>query len=230
METIKESMKKAQCIILRILPPLGSPGNEQKPLISPIILFQLSLSCSVCVPYFQMLTGSLIYISPPHTLSFSFPPCPQARQTAPEAFGFVSVRVCMHASVNPFCQVFGSAFSKQTPSMIPVPLVLVRGVGRKGLWDSCCSSAQSRPLRPWGPGLGFAARRGSVWQLWLTLQSPLPGTPQCKPAFPFTPRKRGKKTITHIFSNLPLSVFPQLCISDVLPFPRSIKLFHNNFK
>lgn len=107
--------------------------------------------------------------------------------------------------------------------MIPVPLVLVRGVGRKGLWDSRCSQARPRPLRPQGPGLGFAARRGSVWQLWLTLQSPLPGTPQCNPAFPFTPRKRGKKTITHIFSNLHLSVSPQSCICDARPFTRSIK-------
>lgn len=69
---------------------------------------------------------------------------------------------------------------------------------------ACGSPAAPRPGRGplclRGPGLGFAACHGSVWQLWLTLQSPRCGTPQYNPAFPFTPRKRGGKTITHIFS------------------------------
>lgn len=163
-------------------------------------------------------------------LSFSFPTMPAGEKDSPKKPRSLCVfLLCMHASVNPFCQVLARPFLSKLPAWSQSPLVLVRGAGRKGLWDSCCSQAQSRPLHPRGPGLGFAARRGSVWQLWLTLQSPLPGTPQRNPAFPFTPRKRGEKdNYTHIQQPPSPSLSITLRLGSrmgVLLFPRSVEAF-----
>lgn len=49
METIRASVEMAQSIILGTLPLLGSPGIEQKPLISPVILFEKPLYYTICV-------------------------------------------------------------------------------------------------------------------------------------------------------------------------------------
>lgn len=114
----------------------------------------------MCVPYFQILTGSLIYIwfPPPHThstLSFSFPPCPQARQTAPKAFGFVCVRVCMHASVNPFCQVLAQPFLSKLPAWSRSPLCW---------WEELEEKAFGTPAAP-RPSPGPSAHEGRAWDL-----------------------------------------------------------------
>lgn len=120
METIRESMEMAQCIILRTLPLLGSPGIEQKPLISPVILFQQSLSCSLCVcisvnvcPKFSDVNWKfdLSFIFSPYFIFF-FPPCPKKRSE----FVCVCARVCMRASVNPFCQVLAQPFLSKLPA------------------------------------------------------------------------------------------------------------------
>lgn len=161
METIRGSMEMAQCIILRTLPLLGSPGIEQKPLISPVILFQRSLSCTVCVPLhmcvpnFQTLTASLIYLcffSSP-TSSFSFPPCPQARQTAPKALEFVWV--CMRASVNPFCQALAQPFLSKLPAWSRSPLCW---------WEELEEKACGTPAAP-RPSPGPSAHEGRAWDL-----------------------------------------------------------------
>lgn len=109
------------------------------------------------------------------------------------------VCMCVRASVNPFCQVLAQAFLSKLPAWSRSPLCWWEELEEK----ACGTPAAPRPCpgssARRGLGLGFGSRRGSVWQLWLTLQSPLPGTPQRNPAFSFTPRKRGEKdNYTHI--------------------------------
>lgn len=144
------------------------------------------------------------------------PSCPKARQTAPKHSSWC-VSVCMHASVNPFNPA--SALSKQTPSMTPVPLVLVRGVGRKGLWVSCRSQARPRAPLPARAGPGIccvpwicvaAVTDASIASLW---DAPV------QSCIPFhTSETGGKDNYTHIQHPLPQAPPPPSRSSDVRPF------------
>ena len=111
METIRGSMEMAQCIILRTLPLLVSPGIEQKPLISPVILFQQPLSYCVCVCLsvsqcvsqkfsdgnwkfdLSLIFFSLLHLSRSHHAH-------RQRQTAQKAFEFLCVCVCVCVCVS----------------------------------------------------------------------------------------------------------------------------------
>lgn len=164
---------------------------------------------------------------PPPSLHF-FPTMPTGKTDSPKsvwACVCAFAHVCVWASVNPFCQALAQSFLSKLPAWSWSPLVLVE----EGLEEKACGTpAAPRPgprlLHPQWPGLGFGVCRGSVWQLWLTLQSPLPRTPQFNPTFPFTPRKRGEKdNYTHIQQPTSPPVCPQSCISDVQPFTTSIQ-------
>lgn len=150
-----------------------------------------------------MLTGSLIclWVPPPPLTSF-FPTMPTGKTDSPQkAFEIVCVCacVCVHGSVNPFCQVLAQSFLSKLPAGTWSPLCWWEELEEKACGTPAAPRLGPGPSARQRPGLGFAVCRGSVWQLWVTLQSPLPGTPQCNPAFPFTPRKRGKKdNYTHI--------------------------------
>lgn len=179
----------------------------------------------MCVPYFQMLTGSLIYLrfffSPPTSSFFSHHAHRQDRQ--PKKHWGLCECVCMHASVNPFCQVFAQPFLSKLPAWSWSPLCW---------WEELEEKAYGTPAAP-RPGLGPSAHEGRSWDLlragaqcgscdWRFNRLSL-GHPSATLHSLSHLGNGGKKTITHIFSNLPLPVFPQSCISDLRPFTRSIK-------
>lgn len=179
----------------------------------------------MCVPHFQMLTGCLIYLwffSP--LLHLFFPTMPTGKTDSPKSIRVcVCVSVCMHASVNPFCQVLAQPFLSKLPAWSWSPLCW---------WEELKEKAYGTPAAP-RPGLGPSAHEGRSWDLlragalcgscdWRFNRLSL-GHPSATLHSLSHLGNGGKKTITHIFSNLPLPVFPQSCISDVRPFTRSIK-------
>lgn len=87
--------------------------------------------------------------------------------------------------------------------MIPVPLVLARGVGRKGLWDSRCSQARPRPLCPRRPVLGFACAPGLCVAAVTDASIASPWDTPVQPCIPFHTSETGGKRQLHTYIHEP---------------------------
>lgn len=121
----------------------------------------------------------------------------------------------MHASVNPFCQVLAQPFLSKLPAWSQSPLCW---------WEELEEKACGTPAAP-RPSPGPSTHEGRAWDLlragalcgscdWRFNRLSL-GHPSATLHSLSHLGNGGKKTITHIFSNLPLPVFPQLCVSDL---------------
>jgi len=179
----------------------------------------------MCVPNFWMLTGSFIYLWFTLVLASFYSPHHAHRKDRESWKVFVCVFVCVRASVNPFCQVLAQPFLSKLPAWSRSPLCW---------WEELEEKACGTPAAP-RPGLCGRRSRGRAWDLvragalcgscdWRFNRLSL-GHPNATLHSLSHLGNGGKKTITHIFSNLPLPVCPQSRISDVWPFTRAIKTF-----
>lgn len=105
----------------------------------------------MCVPNFQILSGSLIYHLSFFSPDFIFSHHALRQDRQPKKL----VCVCMHASVNPFCQVLAQPILSKLPAWSWSPLCW---------WEKLEEKACGTPTAP-RPGPGPSARKGRAWDL-----------------------------------------------------------------